>query len=82
MLSLPYESAKPGVSIKYASFPEFFQDTYLIVVSVVTDSEFPPTGNISYIPHSVLQSELFPAPVEPIITTFESILLIIIDDYV
>jgi hypothetical protein len=67
------------VSIKYASFPEFFHDTYLMDVSVVTDSEFPPTGNISYIPHSVLPNELLPAPVEPIITTFESILLIIIE---
>ena len=65
--------------MKYASCWEFFQDTYLIVVSVVTDSIFPPTGNISYIPHSVLPSELLPAPVEPIITTFESILLILIE---
>jgi len=65
--------------MKYASFWEFFQDIYLIVVSVVTDSILPPTGNISYIPHSVLPSELLPAPVEPIITTFESILLIIIE---
>ena len=74
MLSLPIESAKPVVSTTKTWFCECFQYPYFIFVSVVTESMLAPTENISYIPNKELPRELFPAPVEPIITTFESII--------
>ena len=72
MLSRPYESARLGVSIKYARETEFFQQTNLHKVSDVTDCMFPPTKNSSITPHKVLASELFPDHVDPIKTSFDN----------
>ena len=77
-MSLPYESAKPGESIKTHWFPDCLQLRCLPIVSQVYDSLPAFAKNYFCYPHNVFRSELFPEPVDPITTIFfiDSIILI------
>ena len=63
--SLPCESPKPGVSIKYICCFDPLHSVYVHIVSVVCDWLFPLTMNVHYFPHKVFNNELLPAPVGP-----------------
>ena len=74
--SYPFESARPGVSIKINFSCDYLQFKSLLVTSLVSDSLLELIVNSSFLPHSVLRSELLPEPVNPITITFFNYALI------
>lgn len=70
LASLPYVSAKPGVSMRKTFFSDPLQNSSFLVVSNVSDYLLELTLNSFYFPLTVLTKELFPEPVDPITTTF------------
>ena len=69
LVSLPYVSARPGVSMNMTCFvSDPLQERIWDTVSDVSEYKLKLTLNLPNYPDKVLRVELFPAPVEPITT--------------